>query len=228
MAEWDIGGGLSCPPWVVPQHAPEDFNGEERMEARKAAAPERTQLEDLAREFPAGDHKTRSQGGTTLTYLSIDATIRRLNEVLGPGWSTNATTDVQLLDNGKYLAVTQLTLSATIDGTSKGAYGVGAMVNGDPDMAAKTALAEAIKKAGHQLGIGLYLWDADSRERIERLRKIEGMSEAALKTAVYKLAKEKLDKADPTAKDIAAHFGVKPGELTDGATLREILIGAEG
>lgn len=198
------------------------------MTARKAAAPERTQLEDLAREFPTSDHKTRSQGGQTLTYLSIDATIRRLNEVLGPGWSTSATTDVQLLDNGKYLAVTQLTLTAVIDGTSKGAYGVGAMVNGDPDMAAKTALAEAIKKAGHQLGIGLYLWDADSRERIERLRKIEGMSEAALKTAVYKLAKQQMDKADPMVKDVAAHFGVQPGELTDVETLRRILLDAEG
>lgn len=143
--------------------------------------------------------------------------------MLGPNWSTSATTEVTPLD-GKFTAVCQLNLNANIDGIPKTAYGVGAMVNGDPDMAAKTALAEAIKKAGHQLGIALYLWDADARARVESKRKLSTASSASLKQEVFKIAKERLGKDAPTAAEIAKEFNVKPGALADGATLREILV----
>lgn len=182
-----------------------------------------TQLEQLAAEFPPEAHKTRTQGGTKLTYLSIDSVINRLNEVLGVGWGTDADTRVTVIDGG-YLAVCELTLKAVIDGSEKTAYGVGADTSkNDPDKAAKTALAEAIKKAGHSLGIGLYLWDADARGAIEKKQKLQGASTTQLKQEVFKLAKERLPMDSPTAKDIAGLFGVEPGDLADDAELRGIL-----
>jgi hypothetical protein len=201
--------------------------------AKKAQVPSNPQLNSLAAQFAAGEHKERKQAGQTLTYISIDATINRLNAVLGPEWSTDADTTVtpQIgYDEDKerhiltgYLAVTQLRLSAWIDGINKQAYGVGAMVNRDPDMAAKTALAEAIKKAGHQLGIGLYLWDADARADVSRKMKLTNATAATLKQEVFKLAVQRLGKDKPSAKEIAAEFGVAPGELADEESLRGIL-----
>jgi len=170
--------------------------------------------------------KTRTQAGQTLTYISIDATINRLNDVLGPNWSTYATTSVTELPNDAFLAVVELNLTATIDGVEKKAYGVGADKGKDVDKIAKTALAEALKKAGHQLGIALYLWDADGRKRAETRMKLDKNrdSEATLKRAVFDLAKAK--NADvSTAADVAKVFGVKPGELSDKDVLVRILEG---
>lgn len=188
--------------------------------ARTTATP--SQLDALAAEFKPGEHKTRRQAGQELTYISIDATINRLNAVLGTGWSTEANTSLTLVGD-TYLAQCELTLFAYIDGNSKHAYGVGAMVNKDPDMASKTALAEAIKKAGHQFGIGLYLWDAEARERVTKKSKLAGASVATLRQAVYKLAVERLGKEKPTAKDIATLFGAKPTDLAEEETLTGIL-----
>lgn len=182
-----------------------------------------TQAERLAAQFEPAEHKSRSQGGQSLTYISIDATIKRLNAVLGTAWSTDANTTLEATGDDKFLAKTELLLEAEIDGNVKKAYGVGAMVNRDPDMAAKTALAEAIKKAGHQLGIGLYLWDADTRDEVAKKMKLVGATEATLKGEVFKLAVEKLGKDKPTAKEIATLFGVTPGELADKDALRAIL-----
>jgi len=183
-----------------------------------------SQLSQLAAEFEPGEHKTRKQAGQELTYISIDATINRLNSVLGSTWSTEAETSLTPLGE-TYLAKCELTLFATIDDERKSAYGVGAMVNKDPDMAAKTALAEAIKKAGHQLGIGLYLWDAEARDRVTKKSKLAGASAAALKQEVFKLAVAKTGKERPSAKDIAAVFGKTATDLADETTLIEILKG---
>lgn len=192
------------------------------MAAARKTAP--TQLEQLAAEFAPGEHKSRSQGGQQLTYISIDATINRLNAVLGTGWSTDASTSLTPLGD-TYLAQCELNLHASIDGAAKSAYGVGAMVNKDPDMAAKTALAEAIKKAGHQLGIGLYLWDAEKRDAVQKKSKLANASAATLKQEVFKLAVAKTGKEKPTAKDIASAFGVAPADLAEEETLRGILEG---
>jgi hypothetical protein len=186
-----------------------------------------TQLERLAAEFAGRDVKTRrgQGGGPDLTYISIDATIRRLNEVLGADWSTNGTTKVEQLANGSYLATTELHLYATVDGTQTNKYGVGAMVNKDVDMAMKSALAEALKKAGHQLGVALYLWDNEARQRAEARMKLAKNtdSEAALKRAVFDLASQKLGAKPGTAAEVAKVFGRKAGELADKDVLREIL-----
>jgi hypothetical protein len=188
-----------------------------------AATKPPSQLAQLAAQFAPEEHKNRAQGGQTLTYISIDATIKRLNEVLGPGWSTEAATRVDFMASGNYLAVCELTLRATIDGSDKQAYGVGAMTNRDPDMAAKTALAEAIKKAGHQLGIGLYLWDPAARDSVNRKAALAKASTATLKKAVFNLAQTELGIEKPTQAQMAKLFGVKAGDLQDDEILRMIL-----
>jgi hypothetical protein len=184
----------------------------------------KTQLEQLQAEFEPGEHRSRSQGGQELTYVDISATLNRLNAALGTGWSIErASTKVELLESGSFFAFTELYLDADIDGTRKTAYGVGAMTNKDPDMAAKTALAEAIKKAGHQLGVALYLWDGDKRNRVNKAMKLANANDTVLKQEVFKLGRERTGKDKPTAADIAKAFGVKPGDLTDRETLEKIL-----
>lgn len=125
-------------------------------------------LAKLSERFPVDDVKQRRQGGVMLDYISIDATIRRLNDVLGADWSFSVS-DARLdtLLTGGYLAM----VTGTLKALGKSAAGVGADTASDPDKAIKTALAEALKKAGHQFGIGLYLWDESEREVIAKARK---------------------------------------------------------
>lgn len=190
--------------------------------AAKTAA--KSQLEQLQDEFEPGEHRSRSQGGQELTYVDISATLNRLNAVLGTGWSIErASTLVSPQDGGGFFAFTELYLDAEIDGTRKTAYGVGAMVNRDPDMAAKTALAEAIKKAGHQLGIALYLWDGEKRDRVNKSMKLENASEADLKKKVWALAKSRLGSDRPTAAQVAKEFGVTVDTLIERETMVRIL-----
>lgn len=188
-----------------------------------AAKTAETQLQRLAAEFGGADVKTRQQAGITLTYIGIDATIRRLNDVLGSDWSTAASTQFIDQGEGKYLAVCELTLTATVDGTQKSAYGVGADSGKDCDKIAKTALAEALKKAAHQFGVALYLWDPAGRKRAERAKSLASGSEAALKKEVFAIARERTGKDKPTAAEVAACFDVKAGDLSDKDTLTEIL-----
>jgi hypothetical protein len=125
-------------------------------------------LDKLSENFPIEDVKQRTQGGMKLDYISIDATIRRLNDVLGADWSFRLTkSDLTQASDGKYLAV----VTGRIEALGKVASGVGADTANDPDKALKTALAEALKKAGHQFGIGLYLWDEAERQVIAKQRK---------------------------------------------------------
>ena len=191
------------------------------------APVEASQLDDLAAEFKPSQHQTRRGGGVDLTYISIDATINRLNAVLGGNWATRANTSLikEALDEGNYtyLALCELQMDVTVDGIFKTAYGVGAMRNKDPDMAAKTALAEAIKKAGHQLGIGLYLWDDDKRALVEKKMALAGASEAKQKAAVYQLARDRLGKTKPTAQEVAELFGREQAEMLEPETNRAIL-----
>ena len=65
-------------------------------------------LERLSERFPVEDVKQRRQGGAMLDYISIDATIRRLNDVLDLGWSFEIdTTQLLPMEGGKYLALVQ-------------------------------------------------------------------------------------------------------------------------
>lgn len=144
--------------------------------------------------------------------------------MLGPNWGiTRAQTELTPSGDG-FVALSEIWLTAVVDGVTKDTYGVGADKGTDVDKIAKTALAEAIKKAGHQLGIALYLWDADGRARASRRMELDKNrdSEATLKRAVFGIAKEK-DPSITTAAQVAKVFGVKPGELADKATLVRIL-----
>lgn len=180
-------------------------------------------IEALSAKFPASAHKTRGQAGRQLTYLSIDSVINRLNDVLGPDWSDDFNTKLEALDNGTYLATCEGWITVRLDDRTVTRYGCGAMVNKDPDMAMKTALAEAIKKAGHAFGIGLYLWDETEREKVEQGMRLDRMTTAEMKRRVYNIGLEQTGKADLTAAALAKHFKVKTTDLNEKAVLAEII-----
>jgi hypothetical protein len=144
-------------------------------------------------------------------YVAIDGYINRLNEVLGHAWAWEINESTFYPDaapptkNGKpqYVAIVRGTLTIILsdigvvsvgdeeDGepyltTQKAMIsrdGIGAGVNFDPDTAVKTAQAEALKKACHQYGIALYLWDAAERDFVE-LQRQAGSNDSALKNLV--------------------------------------------
>ena len=176
------------------------------------------QLKALSAKFDTKDVKQRSQGGKRLDYISIDATIRRFNDVLGVAWSFDITNSrIDSLGDGKYLAV----VNGTIEALDKRASGIGADIATDPDKALKTALAEALKKAGHQFGVGLYLWDEEERELVQRDRKANAGDISALKEKAFELALER--GAEANAASIAAALGIEEKDLQNGDKLREVL-----
>lgn len=176
-------------------------------------------------EFRPEEHRTRTQGGQTLTYVDISATINRVNEVLGASWSVMPASSTQLmpLESGNYVAKTELFIEAEIDGIRKVLYGVGGMTNRDPDMAMKTALAEALKKAFHQAGVALYLWDAAARDRVTKKSELARAPISKLKKEVKRIALERLGKDEATAKEVAGVFGLKAADLAEDDTIRKIL-----
>ena len=140
-------------------------------------------------------------------YVAIDGYINRLNEVLGHAWAWQINKydfypdAAPTTKNGKpqYVAIVQGTLTVilndvgvvTVGGEDDDAFlttqkamisrdGIGAGVNFDPDTAVKTAQAEALKKACHQYGIALYLWDAAERDFVE-LQRQAATNDVALK-----------------------------------------------
>ena len=184
-------------------------------------------LEELRQPFKPDEVKQRPMkrgSKTMLDYVSIDATINRLLDVLGSEWSfTVDSTKVEPLfsedDDVKYLAVVTGTLSALESSHS----GVGADIGTDPDKVVKTALAEALKKAGHQLGVGLYLWDADERAKLALQRKAQDGDVTALKKLVRDAAVEGGAKA--TAEGIAEYHEVPVESLSDVKALQKIVWG---
>lgn len=176
-----------------------------------------------------------------MDYVSIDGYINRLLDVLGLDYDfTIQQSTVELLpaemktSSGKRQYLATVTGNLTLHGTPPAANqvpsggtrgttraGTGADVSFDPDKAVKTAQAEALKKAAHQFGIALELWDADHRKSLEKARKLT--TPAAMKQEVFKIARDRTGKDKPTAKEIGAVFGVNPGDLAEEATLRAIL-----
>lgn len=167
----------------------------------------------LARRFPASQVKTRSQGGKTLHYIDIAETISRFNEVLGLGWSFDViSTDVTLLEgeatrSGKQLYRVDVQARLTIyrefapQAPLQAIWrdGVGSDTADDVDKALKTAQAEAFKKAGHQYGVGLYLWDQRERDLVDVVK--AGKTNAA--------AKLLMEIEGLTAEDAKAHGSVE-------------------
>lgn len=175
-----------------------------------------TQLAQLQARFKTEEHKNRSQGGKTLTYIDISATINRVNEVLGADWSVLPSTKTTILptSGGAFGAMTEAHIEALIDGKKKYLYGVGAMVNKDPDMAAKTALAEAIKKAFHQAGVALYLWDEAERDKVNQA-KAAAASPAARRRVLKAVASEALGIENPTKEAVAAWASLEEADIED-------------
>lgn len=151
-------------------------------------------------------------------YVAIDGYINRLNEVLGHAWAWQINSwkikDAPPTKSGKpqYMAVVQGTLTIilsdigviTVGGddddepyltTQKAMIsrdGIGANVNFDPDTAVKSAQAEALKKACHQYGIALYLWDAAERDYVE-LQRQAAKNDVALKQLVVAYTQRALE-----------------------------------
>jgi len=153
-------------------------------------------------------------------YVPIDGYINRLNEVLGHAWAWQINKSEFYPDaapttkNGKpqYVAIVQGTLTIILsdigvisvgdedDGepyltTQKAMIsrdGIGAGLNFDPDTAVKTAQAEALKKACHQYGIALYLWDSAERDFVE-LQRQAAKSDTALKQLVVAYTQRSLE-----------------------------------
>lgn len=141
-------------------------------------------------------------------YVAIDGYINRLNEVLGHAWAWQINSfevkDAPPTKSGKpqYIAVVQGTLTiilsdigiVSVGEDDDDAYlttqkamisrdGIGAGQNFDIDTAVKTAQAEALKKACHQYGIALYLWDVAERDFVE-LQRQAATNDTALKKLV--------------------------------------------
>lgn len=150
-------------------------------------------------------------------YVAIDGYINRLNDVLGHAWAWQINTwqinDAAPTKSGKpqYMAVVQGTLTiilsdigvVSVGDDDEDAFlttqkamisrdGIGANINFDPDTAVKSAQAEALKKACHQYGIALYLWDAAERDFVE-LQRQAAKNDVALKQLVVAYTQRALE-----------------------------------
>lgn len=180
----------------------------------------------LRKRFPADKVKQRQgPGSTKLDYVAGETVIERLilataDQPQGYAWTARIV-KVEKVEKG-WAAVVEGQL--LIDGDC--GTGVGAMINSDVDMAVKSANTEALKNAAKNgFGVGLELWDKEYRETLGQQRRALAGSEAALKSMVFDIAKERLGKAKPTQAEIATLFGVEPGDLSDADTLKDILVG---
>jgi hypothetical protein len=161
-------------------------------------------------------------------YVSIDGYINRLNDVLGAMWSWNIN-DWKLYPDAaphtstgkpQYLAVVQGTLTIILSdigvvsvGIDEDSFlttqraqvsrdGIGSNINFDPDTAVKSAQAEALKKACHQFGIALYLWQEAERDFVA-LQKAAKTNDIALKSlaVAYTQRVKEMDPATMPDKD---------------------------
>jgi len=191
-------------------------------------------LDQLRVPFPASMVKKNQD---KLDYVSIDGYINRLLDVLGFDYSfIIRSSNLELLDESmntstgkrQYLAsvTAELQIAYPVESGKSVAIrsGTGADVSFDPDKAIKTAQAEALKKAAHQFGIALELWDESHRANLELARRAAGGSEQALKKAVWETAKKKLGSDKPTPAQVAKVFHRNTGDLSDPDVLAAILV----
>lgn len=160
-------------------------------------------------------------------YISIADTINRLNEDLGHDWDLrwvqSSVTPLTDRTYGRKQAPAYLA-EAVVEITALGATrcGMGADWGDDPDKVYKTAQAEALKKAGHQFGIGLYLWSEDERANVAEGQAAASGDLQSLKNQVFKLAlSQGLSVQTPAG--IAAHFKLAETDLQDAGKLTAIL-----
>lgn len=184
-------------------------------------------LVKLREPFPA-DQVKRNQDG--LDYVAIDGYLTRLLDTLGLSYTVELTAPVRLellpedmkTRSGKRQYLAQVVLTLQIGESSR--PGVGADVSFDPDKAVKTALAEAMKKACHQYGIALELWDEKHRDSLATDRALAAGDVTTLKSAVFAKFKEANTDADEvTPARIADYFNVAVADLNNPAALKQIL-----
>lgn len=117
-------------------------------------------FEALAAEFPAGEVKTRNQGGRSLAYIQAHTVMDRLDAVVGPeNWWT------ELIPTGTARGTSWLCkLSIRLpDGSILTKQDVGSnagmTINGQPDTENddKSGASDAIKRAAVHFGIARYL-----------------------------------------------------------------------
>lgn len=192
-------------------------------------------LEFLEAEFEPDEHKYE-QGGNL--YVGIDPTIRRLNEFqkkFDVDWhfdikqSTHTSENVPETKNGKPQYLATVTCSLTIGDYNCGLGtrdGEGAAINFDPDTAKKSAQAYALRKAGNQFGIALYLKSVEDRESMEQQMRDAG-EVTALKSQLIDVAELNgvVFEDDPSKNllMVAAHFKVLPADLKDVNVLRRLV-----
>lgn len=181
---------------------------------------EQAPISDRLREkFPPSKvYQREGPGGKKLDYVSGETILERLLDV-APEYEWVGR--IVSIEDGR--AVVEGTL--TIPGAGSG-FGVGsAKMGGDLDSSLKSANTEALKNAAKNCsGIGLELWNAEYRDDLARLRRLEGGSEQALKAEVFRIAKTKTDLGPrPTPTAIAKVFGRKAGDLADPDVLKQIL-----
>jgi hypothetical protein len=180
-------------------------------------------------------------------YVAINDYINRLNETLGALWSWSVNSwkilDAPPTKTGKpqYTAVVQGTLMIilndigvisvgeddedaflTTQRASVARDGIGANTNFDPDTAVKSAQAEALKKACHQFGIALYLWDVAERDFVELQRRAK-TDDGALKHLVVAYTQRVLELDPGTNPDPNAILDVLGLDEWDTSNARTIL-----
>lgn len=203
----------------------------------------RNTLAKLTEKFPVEFYRKNPKG---YHYIGIERHIARWNQVCGSQWSLEVK-DVRFdLANGltygraqkpAAYATVVVAISAVLDGYPVTREGVGGDYGAadDVDKLVKTALAEAIKKAGNEFGIGLELWDEEERALIDsaqqqgltgqvvvRAQPLEADELTELKNRVADIAV--LAGVERTGPAIAAHFGIEVEQLQDKGALETIVL----
>ena len=222
-----------------------------------AAARPKPTLAKLIEKFPVEEYRRNPKG---YHYIPIEKHIGRWNDVCSSDWNL-AITKVEFSPlpgmtfgsrNPKpaAYALVVVAITAELDGKTTTREGVGGDYGAadDVDKLVKTALAEAIKKAGNEFGIGLELWDEEERALIDSAQ-AQGMTgqvvalqpgtmvvvqpgqspeSAVAAEELVQLKNRVADIAvaagvDRTGPAIAAHFGIPVEALQDRAVLEQII-----
>lgn len=156
---------------------------------------DQTTYERLAARFEPGEHKTKTIGGTGLTYVDGETVVTRLNEVLGfDGWSFEVT-DVTVLEDevyargrltvyvGERTVIREQAGGQIINRTRSIPARPAQEADGDrPAIPAqpaqkgqiielsndiKGAITDCLKKCATLVGVGLYLYDPVERAEVK-------------------------------------------------------------
>ncbi|MDE2098617.1 MAG: hypothetical protein KGL39_15290 [Patescibacteria group bacterium] len=218
------------------------------MAATTRASATKPTLAKLTEKFPVETYRKNPKG---FHYIPIEQHIARWQEVCGAGWDIHVVQSEYGLTPGVTFgnrnpkpgayAVVGVEITAELDGRTVTRGGVGGDFGAadDVDKLVKTALAEAIKKAGNEFGIGLELWDEEERALIDaaQAQGMTGQVVAAgtappltvvqddeltvLKNRVADIAVAA--GVERTGPSIAAHFGIPVEQLQDRTVLERLI-----